>query len=89
MLNITAIEVSYSFGLLFMACELGQRVSLAFGECSGMIYQLEWYSLPTTVQRLLPLLLNFTQQTFELNCFGSTTCDREAFKYVRIFQIES
>lgn len=84
MLILTAMEVFYSFAVLLLACELGQRFNLAFDECSTTVEQLEWYSFPLDVQRLLPLILNFTQQPIEIKCFGSVACDREAFKYVRI-----
>ena len=83
------IQVIYAFGVVFIACELGQRVNLAFVECSDMIDQFDWYLFPAEIQRLLPIILNFTQQPVEIKCFGSTTLDRETFKYVRITKIHS
>lgn len=83
-LLITMFEVIYSFGILFIACELCQRVDFAFSECNVMIDQFAWYSVPADVQRMLPLILNFMQQPIELKCFGSSSCDRETFKYVRL-----
>lgn len=67
-----------------MACELGQRFSLAFDECSALIEQFRWYLFPADVQRMLPVILNFTQQPIDKKCFGSVAADREAFKYVRV-----
>lgn len=84
MLVTTIIEVIYAFGVLFIACELGQRVNLAFAKCSEMVDQIKWYLFPAEIQRMLPMILNFTQQPFEIACFGSTRCDRDTFKWVSL-----
>ena len=81
---MTMIEVFYAYAVLFICCELGQRVNLAFDDCSEMVDQFEWYLFPTKIQRMLPIILNFSQQPFEIKCFGSTACDRETFKYVSV-----
>lgn len=78
----TILEDSYAFGILFIGCELGQRVSLAFEECREMVNQFEWYLFPAEIQRMLPLILHFTQQPFNITCYGSTNCDRGTFKAV-------
>lgn len=78
----TMIEVIYSFGVLFITCEVCQRSSQSLGESSDLIDQFEWYLFPAEIQRMMPMILQFTQQPFELICFGSTACNREAFKYV-------
>lgn len=83
-LVMTAMEVFYSFGVLFMSCEIGQRLNVAFDECGRKVELLVWYLFPTKVQRMVPLIMNFTQQPIEITCFGSTACGRETFKYVRI-----
>lgn len=81
---ITMVEVFYGFGVMFVACELSQRVNLAFDECNDMITQFEWYLFPAEIQRMLPLTMKYTQQSVEINCFGSTACNRETFKYVSV-----
>lgn len=81
---ITIFEINYAFGALLMTCELCQRINLTFDECSEMIEQLQWYLFPPEIQRIFPTILNFAQQSIEINCFGSMTSDRETFKYVRI-----
>lgn len=73
-LLITVFEIVYAFGVIFVACELGQRVNLAFDECSQIINQFEWYLFPDEIQRMLPLILNLTRQPIEIKCFGSTAC---------------
>lgn len=82
-LMIAILIVVYAFGVLFIACELGQRISLAFVECSQMIDQFKWYAFPAKVQRMLPMILKFNQQPFEIKCFGNMKCNRDTFKYVR------
>lgn len=83
MLLTTMVEIFHPFGLLFVACELGQRVNLAFDECKEIIGQFEWYRFPKDTQRMLPLILHFTQQPIDIKCFGSAALDRVTFKKVR------
>lgn len=71
---------------MFIACELGQRINLAFIECNEMFDQLEWYLFPAEIMRLLPLIFNFMQQPVDIACFGSTALDRDTFKYVRAIE---
>lgn len=67
---------------MFASCELCQRSTLAFDECNDMFAQFKWYLLPTGIQRMLPMILNFVQQPTEIKCFGSAACNREMFSYV-------
>lgn len=86
MLLIIIIQVFYAFCDMFLACELGQRINIAFDECGEMIDQFDWYLLPAKIQRILPLIINFAQQPVNIKCFGSSACDRETFKYVSIIK---
>lgn len=61
---------------------MGQRTQLAFEESSAIVDQFEWYRFPAEIQRMMPLILSFTQQPVEFVCFGSIACNRETFKYV-------
>lgn len=81
-LLVTMLQVLYAFGVMFIACELSQRLNIAFNDCNDIIVQFKWYLLPAEIQRLLPLIIHFSQRPVEVKCFGSTTCDRETFKYV-------
>lgn len=83
-LALTIILAIYAFALLLIACELCQRINVAFEECSDMIDQFKWYLFPDEIQRMLPTIFAFTQQPIEINCFGSTACNRESFKNVCI-----
>lgn len=81
-LLITFVEVIYAFGLMFLACELCQRTTLAFEECSDTINQFDWYLLPADIQRMLPMIIQFDQQPVQIKCFGTVASDRETFKFV-------
>lgn len=72
----------YSFGLVLLACELSQRVTLAFDEISDITDQLDWYLFPNELQRILPIFLIGVQEPVNFYCFASITCSRATFKSV-------
>lgn len=76
------LQISYAFGVLVAACELGQRINVTFDECGQMIDQLQWYLLPADIQRILPIIVNYAQQPVVIKCIGSAALDRETFKWV-------
>lgn len=82
LLLLTMIQTCYAFGILFIACEICQRVNLAFAECNDMINQFKWYLFPANCQRMLPFIICLAQQPVNIRCFGSAQCDRETFKCV-------
>lgn len=82
MLSIIMIQIAYTFGVLFIACELGQRTTLALNDCCDVINQFDWYLLPADIQRLLPIIINCAQQAVDIKCYGSVACNRETFRYV-------
>lgn len=79
------------FGLVivFVECELGQRMSNEFGGIGFTIDKLDWYLFPIDVQRMLCVIIANAQQTISLECFGSMTCTRELFKQVGIDRIST
>lgn len=83
-LIVTIVFNIYSFGLILMGCEVCERTSQTLEECSDMVEQFDWYSFPTDVQRMFPMILAFMQEPIEAKCFGTIACDRAMFKYVRI-----
>lgn len=86
MVLIMGFEIFYTFAALFVVTEISQRVTLTFEECNEMIGQFEWYLFPIEIQRLLPIVMQSTQQPIEVKCLGSVACNRETFKYVSISQ---
>lgn len=81
-LFIISLQTFYAFGVMFVSCELSQRICLAFEECYEMINQFEWYFWPADIQRILPIIMSYAQRPVEIQCFGSWACGRETFKYV-------
>lgn len=82
MLFEATVEVIYPFAVLFIVCEMAHRYIRANDEIGELVEQFEWYLFPVEIQRMMPSILNFTQQSNEIICFGSTACNRETFKYV-------
>lgn len=81
-LLLTVFVACYGLGILFLACELSQRLGNAFSEIDRMIEQLDWYLFPVNIRRLLPIIIAVAQKPVNLECFGSISCDRAVFKKV-------
>lgn len=75
-------KTSYAFGLTFVFCEIGQRLSDTFDDLADDFYQCEYESLPNNLQRMIPTLLVIMQNTPALQSLGSSPCSRETFKKV-------
>lgn len=73
----------YAFGIVFMICESGQQISNFFGEIDDVIAQTNWYLFSDEMKLLLPTIIINSQQPVVLQCIGTMTCNREAFKQVR------
>lgn len=74
--------MAYAFGFVGVYCELCERVRHGFEEISYAIYDLEWYTYPSEVRRLLPIIVQHAQQPVELVAFGNIPCTRNTFKNV-------
>lgn len=74
--------------ILFVACELGERLSNTLDEVDDLIGQLNWYLLPIEFQRMLPTIMINSQQPVVLKCFGCISCSRDQFKKVIFFKIK-
>lgn len=72
----------YSFGIVLIACELGQIACNAFEGICKRIETFDWYLFPCRIQRMLPMILIIAQQPTEFRCFGSVSLLREYFKKV-------
>lgn len=79
---ITMDYVIVSFSFLFASCDFGQRLNQAFEECGEMVDQFSWYLFPVKVQRMLPIIMIYTQKPVFIACFGSISADRETFRCV-------
>ena len=79
---LTLGETFSGFIAVFVACELGQRVTNAFHVISLTIEEMNWYLLPIEIQQILPTIIARSQDPVTLECFGSIKLSREVFKQV-------
>lgn len=82
-----SFELFWSFALIFIACELGERASLAFGEIDHMVDQFNSYYFPSDVKKMLPIFMVMVQKPFRMAVFGGTTCGRDSLKQVSPLKI--
>lgn len=80
-------QMCWSFSMVLIVCELGQRVSNEFSEISHIIEQFEWYLFSVEMQKRLPIIIINAQEAVVIKCFGSIISDRETFKKVCKAQI--
>lgn len=83
MLIVMVIEVFYSFVVIFITCEMGERLKSKYEDIEHMIGQLDWYLVPAEVQRILPTIIINAQKSVTFEIFASTDTSRESFQTVR------
>lgn len=86
-LLLLGLDACDTFVLIFIACELSQRISNSFIEFSDLIDHFHWYRFPTKVKRMLPMAMIIVQRPVSIVCFGSFSCCREAFR--KVFYLKS
>lgn len=82
---LLAMELLWTFALIFVVCELGERASLAFREIDCMTGQLNFYDFPYKMKKILPVFMAMVSVPFNMSVFGSLTCGREPFRKVGLF----
>lgn len=75
---------SYAFGVVLFMCELGQRLGCAFEQVGDEIESFEWNLFSREIQKKLPLIFMVAQEPVLLECFGSTSGNRDTFKKVSL-----
>lgn len=79
----TIFATIYAICIVFICCELGERLAIVYDQLDSNIGQFHWYLFPLEIQRLLPLIMINAQQPIILVCFGSISANRETFKKVQ------
>lgn len=74
--------MNYSFALIFLFCEMSERVRASFEMINGAIYEMDWTAFPMETQRMMPVILAVAQRPVQLQAFGTTACSRQTFKTV-------
>lgn len=82
MFVVPFVELFWSFGLVFITCELAGRLSIEFDDISATVGQFSWYLFSDEVKKMLPTILINAQQEVGIECFGSVLCNRETFQKV-------
>lgn len=77
-------QILCALGFIFLICDLGYRISNAFGKIDYTIVKLNWYKFPIEIKKLLPILIIGAQQPVELEVFGSVSCSYEIFQTVSL-----
>lgn len=72
---------------MFLYCELGERMTSAFGKLSELIDQMNWYSFSLEIQRMLPTFIFTSQQAVFIRGYGNTVYMRQTFKRVSSIDI--
>lgn len=76
-------DVIIAFTLVFISCELCQRLSNAFSDFDDIIIQYKWYLFPIELKQMLPMVMIVAQKPVLIECFGDIACCRDVFKKVR------
>lgn len=74
------------FGVLFIVCDVGERMICLFGVFGEEVERCDWYRLPIEMQRMYSILLSDTQQSKCITCYGDIQCKRETSKKVHFIE---
>lgn len=75
--------VFWSFSILFLVCECGEKVSDQYRMYNDTLYRYtKWYLLSNEMRRLLVVVMSNTQQMVTICGFANTRCTRDTFKRV-------
>lgn len=82
-LLLPSVLIFAAFLVIFLFCELGQRIIDVSFDGYDDLTQIAWNRFPLTVQNMFSLFLIGSQDPIVLSGVGSIACTREAFKDVR------
>lgn len=68
---------------LFCCCHYGFQITERFDNINDTVYQLEWYTYPTKIQKDLQLIIASSQRSIYIEGFCNTRCTRDKFTKVR------
>lgn len=75
-------ELLWSFGLVWIFCNLCEKLTTAFEEVCGAFDLLDWYFYPPKMTKILPVMIMNAQRRVVVECFGKISCSLETFKAV-------
>lgn len=74
----------WSFMLISIVCESGERVTEQFSKYNDTLNQCNWYLLPVDIQQMLLIFIADVQQPIHIRGYGNIICTRDSFKQVTI-----
>lgn len=77
-----SLQLFWGYAVIFIFCELGERLTQEYDKLYDVICEFNWYAYPLKVQRILPIAFAGAQDQIILQGFGNCLCTREAFKNV-------
>lgn len=83
----TIVVVIPVFALIFIACELNQRLTDKFEIFNDRFWELNWYLSPIELQRMYLIFGSNTQQSVYIRGYGNIFLTRETYKKVMPFRI--
>lgn len=72
-----------AFAVIFLFCEVGQRIIDESNEATTNLIVIEWYTYPMAIKKIYPIIIMGTNEPVKLCGMGNIVCTREAFKNVR------
>lgn len=72
------------FGLIFLMCEPGERVSTQFQLFDDELVRCNWYKLSIKLRQMYLIFLSDTEQPMNIVSYGGIQCTRETSKNVNI-----
>lgn len=79
-------DLTWSFGAVFVSCELCQRATDACDDIRDDIDQFKWYLFPSETWKMLLQIHTNQQKPAQFQCIRSIKCERIAFKNVSILE---
>ena len=69
-------------------CIIGEIVTNRFDMFNETLCNTNWYFFPIKLQQMLAIFMTITQQSATIHGSGSIVCRREAFKKVKLTEIQ-
>lgn len=76
------IQILITYCVIFIICELGERVTNEFDDVDNVVCELNWYLFPLNIQKMLPIAMIGTVKPVIIRGYGNCMSTREAFKNV-------
>lgn len=86
-LIFASIGTFWAFGQMLVFCNLGEIVTNQFCKINNTLYYCNWYTFPSRLQKILPIVMISAQELVVIQSFASLSCTRDAFKKVIDFSI--